>query len=104
MELGGWKRRSGESLEEFFKRIAAEVKEKPPWTKEQQVCWSKFMTDLNKKSGGKEKQRILERAYSKYYHDFESAETLPKVELAADLKGAGYLDMLNKLMKGDYAF
>lgn len=102
--LEGWNQREDEDIHEFFTRIAIEAEEKPPWTNQQQVSWEEFIIDLAKKENKKENEKILERANNKDYHDFESECILPKGEMAKDLRQAGYLDMLNKLLHGSYHF
>ena len=50
------------------------------------------------------RQNIELRAKAKYYHDFETTLACPKMQLRADLLAAGYDDMAEKVIEGDYDF
>ena len=104
MKLGGQERILGEKTSELVERILGKGGEKTPWSTEQQLCWGAFWSDLDKKPDTDARDTIMKRAHSKDYHDFESQFCFPKVELVGNLRQAGYNDMINKLLHGDYDF
>lgn len=65
--------------------------------------WKDFMNDLMKKDKTEERDYIEEKALKKEYHDF-GPSTFPKSLLIKNLKDAGYEDMLQKAIYGDYDF
>lgn len=66
--------------------------------------WNDFWNDLMAKPETPQRAIIEVRAAAKKYHDFESDVAAPKMTLRADLLAAGYKDMADKVIQGDYDF
>ena len=66
--------------------------------------WKVFWDDLMTKPETPQRAIIELRAKAKTYHDFETTIVAPKMTLRADLLEAGYKDMADKVIQGDYDF
>jgi hypothetical protein len=71
---------------------------------EEENEWKNFWTDLMTKPKSSKRKNIEEKALEKIYHDFESTVACPKTTLLHDLKEAGYNDMVEKVIQGNYDF
>lgn len=45
---------------------------------------------------------MIRRAREGAYHDFESTQATPKVNLVRDLKAFGFNDLVTRVMQGDF--
>lgn len=61
-----------------------------------------LLEDLWKKPHSLARMEIITRAKRGYYHDFDTTIATPKVQLVADLNAAGFDDLAQKAMDGDY--
>ena len=104
MELDGWQRNEGESLSEFFERIASTPDHKASWSPRQQECWEEFWKDLMAYTNDETRRKIEKKARAKEYHLGGDNTIKAKTLLFTDLKEAGYLSMIPKLTQTDYDF
>jgi len=88
-----------EPMDFFLKSLA---KKEP--TKEQKNCWKTFLSDLMSKPDSIERKSLIKNANAKDYHDYQSCFSCPKMLLKVQLQSAGYDDMADKVLKGDYDF
>lgn len=65
--------------------------------------YQEFIIDLQKQPKTKTRDVIEKRAVRYMYHDFGPSD-FPKLLLLANLRQAGYSDMLKKAADGDYDF
>jgi hypothetical protein len=61
-----------------------------------------LVIDLQGKPQSLLRDRIIARALSGLYHDFDSPLETPKMELVEELRQAGYADLAQKVKDGDY--
>ena len=66
--------------------------------------WKTFWADLMDKPATPMRLFIEEQARKKMYHDFKSSVAAPKLTLRAHLLTAGYDDMAEKVLLGEYDF
>lgn len=67
-------------------------------------CYVQFVKDLEAQPESDEKRFISKRFEKKLYHDMESSLACPKHALREDLIAAGFNDMADKVLLGDYDF
>lgn len=63
---------------------------------------TKLVEDLFKKEPGAYRDALIKLAKDGYYHDFETTLATPKITLHDDLMRAGYLDLAQNVIDGDY--
>lgn len=61
-----------------------------------------LVKDLEQKDASPKRDELIEKARSGRYHDFDSELVAPKVACARDLQEAGYSDLVEKVINGDY--
>jgi hypothetical protein len=61
-----------------------------------------LVEDLDKKPRSLQRDMIRMRAKAGDYHDFDSKLAAPKMQLATDLRAAGFRDLADKAISGAY--
>lgn len=61
-----------------------------------------LVLDLQRKPQSLVRDRLIGRALAGFYHDFDSNLPGPKITLIAELRSAGYADLEQNVMNGDY--
>ena len=63
---------------------------------------TKLVEDLQNKPRSLARDALIERAKAGFYHDFESDQATPKLQLHRDLKKAGFHNLAEKAKRGVY--
>ena len=61
-----------------------------------------LVEDLTRKPPSATQVALLKRAAAGHYHDFDTPLAAPKMQLVEDLRAAGFSDLADKTINGDY--
>jgi hypothetical protein len=61
-----------------------------------------LVDDLRKKPWSLKREYVLKRALKGVYHDFDTELATPKLQLVADLRQAGFEDLADRTIAGEY--
>jgi len=67
-----------------------------------EIAMKNLVNDLETKEQNDKRDKLIKNAKSHMYCDFSSHLAFPKIKLIEDLQRAGYHDIADKAINGDY--